>query len=236
MRQSLEQQRSLAQVALAYEAQLDERARSYLLARLVDERAVATFHLGFVAEPAAPGHDSYVGRISIPYVTPEGARTIKFRCIEDHDCGDVGCPKYLGPELAQPRMFNAQALATAPDAVAICEGEFDAIVCQSALELPAVAVPGVSTWQPHFPRMFSGIPRVLVLVDNDAPKPRKNCWDERCQRDGQCRGHSPGRDLAKRVARDLNGQAEVIPPPQGQDLTEWIQASGLDSVKKGIGL
>lgn len=219
MKQSLEQQRSLAQVALAYAGQLDEGARSYLRDRLVDSPAVATFHLGFVATPAAPGHDQYVGRISIPYVTPEGARTIKFRCIEEHSCSEVGCPKYLGPELTMPRMFNAQALASSPDVVAICEGEFDAIVAQSVLGVPAVGVPGVATWKPHFPRMFAGVPRVLVLVDNDDKKD----------------GRNPGAELAKRVARDLD-QAVVIPPPKGQDLTEWIQDQGVDRVKKGIGI
>jgi hypothetical protein len=217
VRPSSELQRSLAQVAKAYEAQLDEATVSYLAARSVSESAARTFHLGLVTDPA-PGHDMFVGRLSIPYVTPMGARTIKFRCLEDHDCGEVGCPKYLGLAGAKPRMFNAMALIEGPPVVAVCEGELDAIVCSSRL-VPAVGIPGVSSWLPHFPRMFAGTPRVLVLVDNDE----------------KLDGRNPGRELAERVARDVE-QAEVIPPPKGLDLTEWIQAEGLDAVRKGIGL
>jgi hypothetical protein len=221
-------------VARGYEDQLGEDTVSYLAARGISESDAATFHLGLVRDPA-PGHDQYVGRLSIPYVTPVGARTIKFRCLAPHRCDEVGCPKYLGIEGSKPRMFNAMTLIAGPQVVAICEGELDAVVCESVLEVPAVAVPGVGAWLPHFPRMFAGVPRVLVVVDNDDPKPRKNCWDETCQRNGECRGHSPGRELAKRVARDID-QAQVMPPPKGSDLTEWIQASGLDAVRKGIGL
>jgi hypothetical protein len=233
VRPSSEQQRSLAQVARAYQDQLDEATVSYLAARSISSSAAATFHLGLVREPA-PGHDQFVGRLSIPYVTPLGARTIKFRCLAPHDCSEVGCPKYLGIEGSKPRMFNAQALIDGPQVVVICEGELDAIVCSSLL-VPAVAIPGVGSWLPHFARMFAGTPRVLIVADNDDPKPRKQCWDEVCQRKGECRGHSPGRELAKRVARDVE-HAEVMPPPKGLDLTEWIQAEGLDAVRKGIGL
>ncbi len=217
MRPSSELQRSLAQQAKAYEEQLQEDTVSYLADRGISDSAVRTFHLGLVREPA-PGHDMFVGRLSIPYVTPMGARTIKFRCLEEHDCGEVGCPKYLGLTGAKPRMFNAMALIEAPPVVAVCEGELDAIVCSSRL-VPAVGIPGVSSWLPHFPRMFAGTPRVLVLVDNDEKQD----------------GRNPGRELAERVARDVE-HAEVIPPPKGLDLTEWIQAEGLDAVRKGIGL
>lgn len=217
MKPSSEQQRSLAQVARAYEDQLDGATLSYLAARSIDENAVHTFHLGLVTDPA-PGHDQYVGRLSIPYVTPQGARTIKFRCLEEHPCSEVGCPKYLGLPGAKPRMFNAMALIEGPQVVAICEGELDAVVCSSRL-VPAVGIPGVSSWLPHFPRMFAGVPRVIILADNDEKQD----------------GRNPGRELAERVARDIE-QAEVIPPPKGLDLTEWIQAAGLDAVRKGIGL
>lgn len=217
MRQSAEQQRSLAQLAKAYEGQRDEATLSYLAERGIAQSAVDTFHLGLVSHPA-PGHDQYAGRLSIPYATPMGARTIKFRCLEEHSCSEVGCPKYLGLPGAKPRMYNAMALIEGPPVVAICEGELDAVVCSSRL-VPAVGVPGVSSWLPHFPRMFAGIRRVIVLVDND-------------EKEG---GRNPGRELAERVARDVE-QAEVIPPPKGLDLTEWIQEAGLDAVRKGIGL
>lgn len=218
MRQSNEQQRSLARVARAYEDQLSPEVVSSLAGRLISASAVATFHLGLVREPA-PGHDQYLGRLSIPYVTPEGARTIKFRCLEDHNCSEVGCPKYLGLPGAKPRMYNALVLATDQPVIAICEGELDAVVCSDVVGVPAVGVPGVSSWLPHFPRMFAGVPRVLVLADNDE----------------KADGRNPGRELAERVARDID-QAEVIPPPKGLDLTEWVQAEGLDTVKKGLGL
>jgi hypothetical protein len=217
VRPSTEQQRSLAQLARAYQGQMDGATVSYLAARSISSSAVATFHLGLVREPA-PGHDMFVGRLSIPYVTPMGARTIKFRCLEEHSCSEVGCPKYLGLPGAKPRMFNAQALIDGPPVVAVCEGELDAIVCSSRL-VPAVGIPGVSSWLPHFPRMFDGTPRVIVIADNDEKED----------------GRNPGRELAERVARDVE-HAVVVYPPKGLDLTEWIQAEGLDAVRKGIGL
>ena len=234
MKPSAEQQRSLAQLAKGYEDQIDEATVSYLADRGIDRSAVRTFHLGLVRDPA-PGHSTFAGRLSVPYITPLGARTIKFRCLEQHRCDEIGCPKYMGIEGSKPHMYNAMALIEGPQVIAICEGELDAVVCQTTLGLPAVAVPGVGAWLPHFARMFAGIPRVLIVTDNDDPKKRKQCWDEVCQRNEECRGHSPGRDLAKRVARDVE-QAVVMHPPKGHDLTSWYQAEGLDAVRKGIGL
>ena len=217
MKPSAEQQRSLAQLARGYEDQIDEATVSYLADRGIDRSAVRTFHLGLVRDPA-PGHSTFAGRLSVPYITPLGARTIKFRCLLDHDCSAVGCPKYLGITGAKPRMYNAMALIEGPQVVAVCEGELDAVVCSSLL-VPAVGVPGVSSWLPHFARMFAGIPRVIVLVDNDDKQD----------------GRNPGRELAERVARDVE-QAEVIPPPKGLDLTEWVLRDGVDAVRKGLGL
>lgn len=217
MRQSAEQQRSLAQVAKAYEDQLDEATVSYLAARGIDRSAAAMFHLGLVSSPA-PGHDQYHGRLSIPYVTPLGARTIKFRCLEGHDCSAVGCPKYLGLPGAKPRMYNAMALIDGPPVVLVAEGELDGVV-GSTLLAPTVGIPGVSSWLPHFPRMFAGIRRLIVVTDNDEKED----------------GRNPGRELADRIARDVE-TAEVIPPPKGLDLTEWVLAHGLDAVRKGLGL
>ena len=40
--------------------------------------------------------------------------------------------------------------------MAICEGELDTIIASSVLGIPAVGVPGVAAWKPHFTKMFAG--------------------------------------------------------------------------------
>jgi len=163
-----------------------------------------------VADPA-PGHEQFVGRLSIPYITPVGVRTIKFRAMNDEPT------KYLCLPGARPRMFNVGALLEDSPVVAICEGELDAAVCSSVVGIPAVGVPGVSSWLAHFPRMFSGFDRVLVLSDND-DKPD---------------GHNPGRDMAQRIANDLD-QAVVIQPPKGLDVSSWVLRDGADAVRERL--
>jgi len=36
------------------------------------------FHLGVVVDPL-PGHEQFLGRVAIPYVTPSGVVDIRFR-------------------------------------------------------------------------------------------------------------------------------------------------------------
>lgn len=214
----------------SYEAGLNARTLDYLSARGISADAARAFRLGLVTEPAV-GHDRFHGYLAIPYVTRAGVRGLKFRCLQDHVCSDLGHGKYDKPAGMRNRIYNPSALLTHAETVAVCEGELDAIVCTTVVGVPAVGVPGVGSWKEHLPRCFAGFERVLVFVDSDPPKVRENC--HQC-RDG-CRGHSPGLELGERIAADLE-QAVVVTPPKGSDLTEWVLAEGPDAVRQACGL
>ena len=200
-----------------YTEALDEDALAYLAARGIDPNVAATFRLGLVVEPAV-GHDMFSGRLSIPYMTRAGVRTVKFRCLEDHDCAAEKCPKYLGLPGARPYMFNPGALLEG-DVVAVCEGELDAVVCSGVVGILACGVPGVSSWKEHFPRMFAGIPRVIVIRDHDVKQ----------------EGRDPGKELSERIAKAID-RAVVVTPPAGMDLTDWVLSEGPDKVRRSCGL
>lgn len=202
---------SLEEATARYQTSLDERVLSYLRERGIDESAAATFRLGYVAEPAV-GHENFTGRLAIPYLSRAGVRTIKFRSLVDDG------PKYLGLPGARAFMFNPGALLLG-DLVAVCEGELDAVVCSAVVGIPSVGVPGVSSWKDHFPRMFAGIPRVLVIRDHDE----------------KTDGRDPGRELSERIAREVE-QAVVVTPPAGMDLSEWVAAEGPDAVRERCGI
>mgnify|MGYP000960664809 CR=1 FL=1 len=62
--------RSLEMSTATYAANVDQ-AGPYLAARGIDRQTAATHRLGFVADPL-PGDEDYAGRLSIPYITPNG--------------------------------------------------------------------------------------------------------------------------------------------------------------------
>ena len=209
----------MLEVAESYNRALTPATVSYLSARGIDEQAADGFLLGLVADPG-PEHEPYRGRLSIPYITLNGVRTIKFRCLGSHDCKAAGHPKYLYTPGSGVHLYNVGALLQGSDVVAICEGELDAVVCSTAVGIPAVGVPGVDVWgrgQRHFPRLFQGVERVVIVTDNDRHED----------------GRNPGAELAGRIARDIE-QAVVIQPPPGHDLTEWVLRDGADAVREKL--
>lgn len=188
-----------------YERQLD-RGLEYLADRGISEEAARAARLGVVGTPA-PTHDSYVGRLCIPYVTPAGVLGLKFRSMNGTD------PKYLCLPNSKPLLYGVQAFFESADTIAITEGELDALILTHEVGLPAVGCPGVSTWQEHHPRCFTGYDRVLIFADGDGP----------------------GHDLAKRISRDLD-QAQVIHMPDGTDVTDVYLTEGAEGIRKRAGL
>lgn len=144
------------------------QVESYLAARGITNPAFVERHrLGFVPSPAPQGLDAYRGRLAIPYIGPRGnVYNMRFRCIQEHDCREVGCPKYLSMDGLPGRLYNVRALTTETDKIVITEGEIDALSVEYA-GLPAVGVPGVESWQPHHRRLFDGFAVVYVVGDND---------------------------------------------------------------------
>jgi DNA primase len=157
-----------------------------------------------------PEHAASTGWISIPYLTRLGGVVqLKFRRLS----GDG--PKYLGSG-GQPRIYNTMALDLADQLgyVAICEGEFDALILDAYCGIPAVGIPGVDTWasRPEWREIFAGYSRVLVFADPD----------------------EPGQKLASRVLRDLD-TAHLVALP-GADVNETYLAKGADYIREAAGV
>ena len=208
---------SLAKATARY-AENVEALASFLVARGIGKEAAFAQHLGHVSDPM-PGHEKVAGFMSIPYVTPGGTVAMKFRCIADHNCKEVGCQRYDQPAGQKVHLFNAGVLATTKsDVVAVCEGELDAILCTHELGIPAVGT-AAGTWLDHYPRCFADFEEVIVIADHDV-KPD---------------GSSPGIKHAKKVASTVS-RSRIVTPPPGCDLGEWYLSAGAEVVKRSLGL
>ncbi|WP_189855152.1 toprim domain-containing protein [Streptomyces noursei] len=146
------------------------RAEEYVKRRGL-EAVAERFALGYV-DSARTGHERMQGRLVIPYLRPAGGEyqvaTLRFRCIEDHDCKVHGGSKYKSLPADPPRLFNTQALIGPSPYVVICEGEIDAMTLEAA-GVPAVGVPGVGAWRDHWDPAFIGYETVFVVADGDEP-------------------------------------------------------------------
>lgn len=185
-------------------------AAFYLEGRGVTEQVALSFRLGVVSDPI-PGHERFAGMLAIPYLTPRGVVAMKFRRFD----GTEGA-KYDSPLGQKLRLFNAQSLASGGDVALICEGEFDTIAATSALGVPAVGTPGTN-WFDHWPRCFGDFDRVVIVADNDKKEDESN----------------PGVKHAQKIAKSISG-AEVVLPPMGLDLSEWIQGHGVEAVRGAL--
>lgn len=153
--------------------------------------------------------------LAIPYVARTGhTQSFKFRRIDDSDR-----PKYDSPAGQRVRLYNARSLSEGGPLAVVCEGEFDAIVAQSTLGAPAVGIPGTGSWQDHWSRCFGDFDRVIVVADHDAKED----------------GTDPGMKLALSIQRKIPG-AELVVPPPGKDMTDWVLEDGADVVRRACGL
>lgn len=185
---------------------------SYLEGRGIGSDVSATFLLGYVADPD-PGHQQFEGMLSIPYVTPTGVVSFKFRRLTGAG------HKYDQPAGQTSRLYNVRALREHSDFILICEGEIDAVVAHGVCGLPAIGLPGVNNWKPHFPLVFEGYSRVYVLGDNDIK-------DD---------GSNPGQDMAKRVMQDLPQAVNILLPP-GRDVNEFVVENGKSALADLVGV
>lgn len=142
-------------------------AAEYLEARGITEDTAVTARLGVVDEPVHGDDDSAYQRLTIPFVTRSGVVDIRYRCIRDHDCGDSGCPKYLGRPGSSLRLYNVEGLVSADSAICVTEGELDALILNQ-LGYNAVGQPGSESWKPHWYRLFEDFSRIIVFGDADS--------------------------------------------------------------------
>lgn len=164
MRPSESHKSWLTELAHRYHEALTPEVRSYLEERALGPDAVRGALLGLVTEPD-PAHEHYRDRLSIPYITPTGVVSMRFRCLE---CSDKceGHGKYEGVAGETTHLYNVQALHDATDAIGIAEGELDALVA-TYMGLPTVGCPGTGNWKDFYYRLFDDFQHVYVLGDGD---------------------------------------------------------------------
>ena len=201
-----ERRRALTEKAERYHASVD-LAMPYLETRGISQEAASTFLLGSVTD------GEYIGRLSIPYITPRGVVGFKYRCTDadhgDHKTDGLNCKKYLYEPGVKHQLFNAQALIYATDLAVVTEGELDAITIQVMCDIPAVGFPGTLSWQSsgneHWPLCFEGIPEVIVISDGD----------------------EPGYDAAKAVVASIGNHARMVQLGDGYDANSYIVDRGV---------
>jgi DNA primase len=202
------QSKLLLEAAQRYAQAISPEVLDVLAARGISELVAAKFQLGTVYEPHN-GHEMHEGWLSIPYITASGSCVgFKFRRIDD------GKPKYGSPTGQKAHLYNVCDITIDSPHIVVCEGELDAVVTSGVLGIPAVGVPGVAAWKPHFPKLFNGYETIYVVGDNDIKED----------------GSNPGAEFAKRVANEVMNSVIVTLPP-GMDINDYYLAHGADATR-----
>ena len=202
------QSKLLLEAAQRYAQEISPEAIVALLERGISEEVAARFQLGTIIDPIN-GHEMYEGWISIPYITASGSCVgFKFRRLDD------GKPKYGSPTGQKAHLYNVTDILLASPYVVVCEGELDTVITSGVLGIPAVGVPGVQAWKPHFSKLFNGYDTIYVVGDNDIKED----------------GSNPGAEFAKRVASEIINSVIVTLPP-GLDINDYYLAHGADATR-----
>lgn len=182
----------------------------YLDSRGISLDVAQRWRLGVVVDPL-PNHDLYAGRLAIPYRTPAGPSGIVFRCTQQHDHKEKNCAKYMAEPGERRGLFNVHALQSDTSVLVLCEGEIDALSVTALAGVPAVGIPGATTWQPHWSYCFDGFDEVVLVADGD----------------------DAGKNMAKTVRSALSNLRVVI-LPNGEDCNSYITAHGVDKFRERI--
>jgi DNA primase len=153
------------------------------------------------------GHEPYVGKLAIPYLTPTGVIDIRFRSLNSD-----GGPKYMSRPGATTHIYNINALSNDSDVLAICEGELDTVVATQA-GFSAVGLPGANNWKSFYNRVLADWSKVVLLCDGD----------------------NAGREMAKHLSRELDNVFPVF-MPEGQDVNDVYLTEGADGLRKRAGI
>jgi len=164
------------------------------------------FRLGYVANPE-PGHEPYVGKLAIPYITPTGVIDIRFRSVN----ADTG-PKYLTRPGATSHIFNVNALTSESNMLVICEGEIDTMIA-TQVGFAAVGLPGANNWKPFYARVLADWEKIMLFCDGD----------------------NAGKEMAKTITRELDNVFPVF-MPDNQDVNDVFLAEGAEGLRKRAGV
>ena len=203
MRLSNSHRQFLLQATHQYASQI-HLAAEYLATRNLSVAEAQRFHLGVVKD-ALPGHEQYIGRLAIPYITPSGVVDIRFRAIGNAD------PKYMGMPGAKTSMFNAQVVLTASDYICVTEGEIDCITMSVKTNHPSIGIPGANNWKPFYSKILDDFDTVIVLADGD----------------------SAGMDFGKKVSREL-GNVNIVQMPEGHDVNSIVMLEGAEFINERV--
>ena len=202
------QSKLLLEAAQRYAQEITPEAIVALEERGISELVAAKFQLGSVVDPLN-GHEQHAGWISIPYITALGHCVgFKFRRL------DGGLPKYGSPTGQKAHLYNVSDVTVMSKHIVVCEGELDTVIVSGVLGIPAVGVPGVQAWKPHFPKLFTGYDTIFVIGDNDIKED----------------GTNPGAEFSKRVAQEVTNSTIVTLPPS-MDINDFYLAHGADATK-----
>ena len=160
--------------------------------------------LGVVLEPLT-GHEAYLNRLSIPYITRSGVVDIRFRSM------DLSEPKYMGMAGATTHLYNVSAFFRATSFISICEGEIDTLTLDTVCGIPSVGVPGVNNWKKHYTRLLQDFDKVFLFADGD----------------------NAGSDFGKSLSREL-GNLVVVNMPEGEDVNSMYRLHGAEYFKHKI--
>ena len=203
------QSKLLLEAAQRYAQAISPEALVVLDARGISEVTAARFQIGTITDPIN-GHEMYEGWISIPYITASGSCVgFKFRRL------DEGKPKYGSPTGQKAHLYNVSDVTIMKPYIVVCEGELDTIIVSGELGIPAVGVPGVAAWKPHFPKLFGGYETVYVVGDNDVKED----------------GSNPGAEFSKRVANEVMNSTIVTLPPN-MDINDYYLVHGASATRK----
>jgi DNA primase len=91
---------------------------------------------------------------------------MNFRCMQNHKCKDAGHPKYIMWSGLEVNLYNVEALHVAGSAIAVAEGEVDALSSTLA-GIPCVGISGANKWQDHWNNIFEDFTRIYVWQEGD---------------------------------------------------------------------
>lgn len=205
MRHLESQKDLLGQATRKYQESIYQ-AEDYLASRGIPIEVARLARLGVVEEPET-GHEAYIGRLAIPYVTKTGVVDIRFRSLNP-----AVEPKYMGMTGSDTKMYNVLDIERAGDWIGVCEGELDTITLSRCVGIPCIGVPGSNSWKKHYTRLLADFERVFVFADGD----------------------QPGKEFAAGLAREL--PVTIVAMPEGEDVNSIYVKFGAEYIREKAGL
>jgi DNA primase len=193
-------------MATAYYQKSLPMAEEYLAGRGIPLDLANEYRLGVVAVPCS-GHEQYVGRLVIPYLTRSGIATLRFRALDDSQ------PKYLSLPRDTGRLYNTAAFFARGSRIVITEGELDALVVTEFAGVPAVGLQGAQAWKTVYRRCFAGYTEVIVVGDAD----------------------EAGRKFTDRICAELEHSRPVY-LPEGEDCNSLFLTEGPEGLANALRL